>query len=174
MFEEVLRSDAFILSASIFLSKSVMARAGGFDPAMLAEDFDLHLRLSRFVSFRFINQPIYFSRHTTGSLGKKPWLWGEDIIASIEKHTDLLGDSLSPILSDRSRRLALACFEYGAWRDGWRWVHRSMTYLPGTHSKLAAFAGGVLLAGRALARQAAFLILGRSQLVRLKRKLKRA
>ena len=84
--------------------RNFLIRAGGFDPEMEVEDTDLFLRLGRTATFHYIDEPIFYSRYTPGSFGKKPWLWGRSIVKALSKHGDLLGDRLPLLLSRASAK----------------------------------------------------------------------
>jgi glycosyltransferase involved in cell wall biosynthesis len=168
-FERLVTGHGNLMSATIFVRRQLLLDAGGFDPGMIAEDLDLQLRLARRAEFRYIDQPIYYARHTPGSLGKRPWLWGDSIIRSIAKHEDILGERLPALLAQSSRNIAMACFEHGQIGKGVHWAKRALAYRrdPATAARIAI--GSV----KALARSAAIGLFGRERLVRAKRKLQR-
>ena len=82
-FELLATAGGRLLPCSIFLPRALLELVGGFDPTMVAEDYDLQLRLARVAEFRFINEPLVYSRYTPGSLGKQPWRFADGIIASL-------------------------------------------------------------------------------------------
>ena len=118
-------SQSVIVPATLFVSRDLLRACGGFDESMKAEDYDIHLRLSRSARFEYVGQPLYSSRVIQGSLGRKPWLWAEDIEQALRKHEDLLGQELQPILAKRRADVSLACFSHGAASLGLRWAHKS-------------------------------------------------
>ena len=171
IFERLVTGQGNLMSATLFLRRELLIAAGGYDASMIAEDLDLQLRLARRAEFRYIGEPIYYARHTPGSLGKKPWLWGDSIIGAIAKHQDILGDRLPGLLATSSRSIALACFEHGEVGAGIRWSRKALGYSRG--SKVTAALGLAAGTARALARSAAIALFGRERLVRMKRRLQR-
>jgi glycosyltransferase involved in cell wall biosynthesis len=168
-FERIATKSGRLLPSSMFLPRQLFEGIGGFDPQLIAEDYDVHLRLARVGQFEFIDEPLVYSRYTPGSLGKQPWVWGQCIIDSIVKHKDILGDRLPQILSDRAARIALTCFEYGRWGAGMHWAKRSVAYARGGRAKLQAFNRTTLSMTHGIARGIAYRVFGRDLLVRMKR-----
>jgi glycosyltransferase involved in cell wall biosynthesis len=171
VFDRLVTGEGNLMSATIFLRCALLMEAGGFDATMIAEDLDLQLRLARRAEFRYIDQPIYYARHTPGSLGKRPWLWGDSIIGAIAKHEDILGDRLAELLAKSSRSIAMACFEQGEIGWGVHWSRKALAYARG--SKAAAALGLAAGSLQALSRSAAISLFGRERLVHLKRRLQR-
>lgn len=170
-FETIATGSGRLLPSSMFLPRALLLGVGGFDPAMIAEDYDIHLRLARVGEFEFIDEPLVYSRFTPGSLGKQPWLWGQDLIDSIVKHADILGDRLPEILSDRAARISLTCFEYGRWGVGLHWAKRSVGYAQDRQHRLRALQRAGWLMARGISRWVAFRAFGRALLVGIKRRL---
>ena len=173
-FDLIATGKAHVVSAGIFLRRDLLLAAGGFDPTMVAEDLDLHLRLARRARFHYLDEPLFFSRHTPGSLGKRPWLWGDSIIRSLAKHEDILGSRLPALLSKSSENIAVACFEQGERRPGLHWARRALAYAPGLSAQSATAARLAVRSARATTRSLAVRLFGRERLVRVKRKLQRA
>jgi len=173
-FELLVNGGGRLLPCTMFLRRQLLLDAGAFDPEMIAEDCDLHLRLARAAEFHYVEEPIFYSRYTPGSLGKKPWLWGEGIIKALAKHGDVLGDRLPGLQAKASANICDHCFEYGEWAHGLRWGGRAIGYAPGLVGKgrVAAHLGYRIT--RAGTRNIAYRLFGRERLVRLKRKLQRA
>jgi alpha-1,3-rhamnosyltransferase len=119
-FHEIAHVRGGIVPSSLFTSKAVMEKVGGYDEELIAEDFDLHLRVARIAKFKYISAPLFYSRHVPGSLGRKPWLWADDIFAALAKHADILGDELDTLVVEHSLRLSKGCFLHGGWRYGSR------------------------------------------------------
>lgn len=138
---------------------------------MVAEDYDLQLRLARVAEFRFINEPLVYSRYTPGSLGKQPWRFADGIIASLLKHADALGERLPEVLRDRCLRIARSCFEYGRPGYGLRWAARAMGNACGAARKLRTAGDLAVIIPISLARFAAMRIFPRERLVAIKRRL---
>lgn len=170
-FELLVNGGGRLLPCTMFLKRELLLKAGQFDPAMIAEDCDLHLRLARVATFHYIEDPIFYSRHTPGSLGKKPWLWGDSITGAIAKHGDILGDRLPHLLARASSNVSARCFEHGEWRHGLRWAGRAIHYAPHALDKTRAAAALSARIGLAMARHTALRLFGRDRLVRVKRAL---
>lgn len=172
-FESAVTGRGHMLPSTLFIRRDLLIEAGGFDPTMVAEDLDLQLRLARRASFHYIPEPIFYSRYTPGSLGKRPWLWGDSIIRSIAKHADILGSRLPGLLSKSSENIAVACIEQGEVQTGLHWSRQALGHSPGTRAKLGTAARLIARSTRALVRSTALGLFGRERLVRLKRKLQR-
>jgi glycosyltransferase involved in cell wall biosynthesis len=170
-FDLVVSGGGHMIPCTMFVRRALLVEAGGFDPTMVAEDADLQLRLARRAEFHYIDEPIFYSRYTPGSLGKKPWLWGDSIIRAIEKHEDILGPRLPVLLSKASENIAAACFEQGETRTGVRWAREALRQAPGRAAKTKVFGRLVRRLSRAAARSAAIRLFGRERLVRVKRRL---
>ena len=170
-FEQRLAGDSRMLPCTMFTRREELTRIGGFDPAMWAEDIDLFLRIGRHSWVEYIETPLFYSRYTPGSLGKKPWLFGEDVIASIEKHGDLLGARLPVMRAKACENVAVSSALNGSTARARSWAVRALREPSGLHNKLAT---ACRLAARLVAvysRRLAIAAVGRQQLVRLKRLL---
>jgi glycosyltransferase involved in cell wall biosynthesis len=167
-FDFIAEGHGRMFPSTMFTRRSFLIAAGGFDPEMEVEDTDLFLRLGRTATFQYIDEPIFYSRYTPGSFGKKPWLWGRSIIKALSKHGDLLGDRLPLLLSKASANVASNCLEYGETRHALRWAAKSVGFAPGVGRKInTAGQLGYRLA-RAAVRGTAYALIGRERLVRLK------
>lgn len=175
-----LRGDAFELwlsgngrmaPSTMFVRRELLLRAGGFDPTFFAEDHDLFLRLTRVARFHYIEEPLFYSRVTPGSLGKKTWIWAEDVVRAIQKHEDRLGARLPGIVSKASENIAVACLENGGPVHALGWARRAIREAPGLGSKLRTAARLSSRGARAAARNGAVRLFGRERLVRVKRRL---
>lgn len=172
-FEIAVTGCGHMAPSTLFIRRDLLLEAGGFDPTMVAEDLDLQLRLARRATFHYIEEPIFYSRHTPGSLGKRPWLWGDSIIRSIAKHEDILGPRLPRLLSKSSENIAAACFEQGEVGWGLHWAKEALRHAKGGLAKAGTAGRLVARSARALARSGALRLFGRERLVRLKRRLQR-
>ena len=173
-FELLVNGGGRLMPCTMFLRRQLLLDAGAFDPDMIAEDCDLHLRLARTAEFHYVEDPIFYSRYTPGSLGKKPWLWGDGIIKALEKHEDVLGDRLPCLRAKASSNICDHCVEYGEWSHGIRWGAKAIGYAPGIGAKTRVASRLVYRIGRAGVRNVAYRLVGRERLVALKRKLQRA
>jgi alpha-1,3-rhamnosyltransferase len=174
-----LQGDAFdllatgggrLLPISMFARKDLLQSVGFCDPSLVNEDYDLHLRLARASRFEYINEPLVYSRHTPGSLGKQPWLFGDSVIVALEKHRDRLGDRLPEILRNRALIIASTCFEYGRPGHGLKWGARTVRYSTSGQKVRSAF-DVAKAATIGLSRYGARALVGRERLVRLKRRI---
>ena len=163
--------NGLLLPSSMFLKTELLTSIGGFDPDLANEDYDIQLRLSRISRFHFINQPLVYSRHTPGSLGKQPWRFGDSTIAALKKHSDMLGDGLSEVLRTRSLILASSCFEFGRLGTGFKWGGRAFNYAHGGSAKIRTAWNFVRSLVRGIVRFLAIRLLGRNRLVVMKRRL---
>jgi glycosyltransferase involved in cell wall biosynthesis len=171
-FELLATAGGWLLPCSMFLPRALLESVGGFDPKMVAEDYDLQLRLARIAEFRFIDEPLVDSRYTPGSLGKQPWRFGDSIIASLLKHSDALGDRLPEVLRDRCLRISRSCFEYGRPGYGLRWAGRALGHARGAARKWKTAGDLAAIIPTSLARFAAMRLFPRQRLVTLKRRLR--
>ena len=172
-FELLATAGGRLLPCSIFLPRALLESVGGFDPRMVAEDYDLQLRLARVAEFRFIDEPLVYSRYTPGSLGKQPWRFADGIIASLLKHSDALGDRLPEVLRDRCLRITRSCFEYGRPDYGFRWAGRAIGHgARGAARKLKTVGDLAAIIPTSLARFAAMRLVPRERLVTLKRRVR--
>jgi glycosyltransferase involved in cell wall biosynthesis len=173
-FELLVNGGGRLMPCTMFLRRQLLLDAGAFDPDMIAEDCDLHLRLARMAEFHYVEDPIFYSRHTPGSLGKRPWLWGDGIIKALQKHEDALGSRLPGLLAKASSNICDHCFEYGEWTHGVRWGGKAIGYAPDIRAKTRVAGHLAYRICRAGARNVTQRLFGRERLVRLKRKLQRA
>jgi glycosyltransferase involved in cell wall biosynthesis len=172
-FELIVSGEGRMLPSTMFTTRALLERAGGFDPNIRLEDTDLFLRLGRVAFFHYIRQPNFYSRYTPGSYGKKPWAWGETIIVALSKHEDILGSRLPGLLSQASENISAHCLEQGVIGPGLHWAARAVGYAPGPVAK-ARVVGKLASRGSwRLARSTAVRLFGRSALLRLKRALQR-
>jgi hypothetical protein len=94
----------------MFVSRALMEAVGPYDENLIAEDFDMHLRLARLASYVYIDKPLFYSRKTVGNLGSKRSGWSDDIFVALEKHKDTLSAEYSRVLISRHLKLAQAFF----------------------------------------------------------------
>jgi glycosyltransferase involved in cell wall biosynthesis len=161
-------SERVIVPATLFLRSELLRQVGAFDETMAAEDYDLHLRLSRQASFEFVRRPVYCARVVRGSLGRRPWVWGQDTIRAWEKHRDALPEELPQILFRRRADLAAACFSQGGVGHGVRWAGEALRMQRG----LQRLRSATVLAARAvvgLVRYASVRVLPDSAVERIRR-----
>jgi glycosyltransferase involved in cell wall biosynthesis len=168
-FEQRLLWQGFMTPQTMFIRREFLVRAGGFDPMMRVEDFDLILRLSRYGKFEFIEEPLYYVRHTPQSFGKKPWLWGEDIQRSLTKHADFLGPRLPNLLALWSEHIGAHSFEFGNPQAGLYWAIRAVRQTQGFRNKLIRIARLMVRASRGVFRYSAIRLIGHERLVPIKR-----
>ncbi|MGB7964521.1 MAG: hypothetical protein WCF12_16380, partial [Propionicimonas sp.] len=69
LFNELLRRD-FIPAPTVMVRTDLMKAAGGYDPDLTFEDYDMWLRLARIHPFTVVNEPLVYNRTTPGSLGE--------------------------------------------------------------------------------------------------------
>ena len=122
-----------VVSSTLFTRKSIIVEAGGFDKTLRAEDFDFHLRISRLVEFVYLETPLFYARANHGSLGRKPWVWAEDIFTALNKHEDLIADRKEEIFYSRAQALSRSCFSHGSIFWGVKWWRRSLEYAPNSN-----------------------------------------
>ena len=170
-FECLVEGGGRLLPGTMFVRRDLFLAAGAFDPTMIAEDCDLQLRLARHARFHYIRDPIFHSRYSPASLGKRPWLWGDSIVRALTKHEDRLGPRLPGLLAKACAKIALSCFEYGRPGDGLHWARQSLGYTRGGAARVRAAGGLTLRTTRAITRLAAYRLVGRERLVRAKRRL---
>ena len=145
-FEARVTEEGWIAPSTILLRRDFLIRCGGFDPTFRAEDHDLLLRLTRAAHFEFIEEPLYYSRYTPGSLGKKPWLYGDDHLRALAKHKDILGDRLPELVQKVCEQISVFSFEFGNPREGLRWGIKALKATRGLRQR---FIRGARLALRA-------------------------
>lgn len=170
-FELWASGGGFMAASTMFIRRELLERAGGFNPNMFAEDLDLRLRLARAAPFHYVEKPIYYLRHTPGSLGRRPWLWAEDAINAIKAHEDVFGGRMPDLLARVSANVAVSSIENGSAVHGARWARRAVRYSPGFTGKSRTAVRLVLRTGRAILRSTAMRLFGRERLVKIKRRL---
>ena len=119
-FDELVNSSVSIVSPTIFLPLKALRNVGGFDENLLAEDYDLHLRLARQYKFVYIDEPLIYKRDLRFSLGEKPWVWTSGVVTALEKHADILGDKLPGLIERKLYVLSVACVSQGSMKNGAR------------------------------------------------------
>lgn len=97
-FEDLVRVRSRVIASTAMFRRDLWETVGGFDEKLLQEDFDFHLRLARIATFSFVNQPLFYSRRISGSLGRSPSRWVHNYEIAIRKHSDYLGESLNEVL----------------------------------------------------------------------------
>lgn len=113
-FDQLILGTGRIITTTAIVRRDIAIAIGGFDETLVAEDFDFYLRLSRRSPFVFLDDVMTNVRVSPKSLGRQPWRWGEDIIISIQKHTDVPGFDWSRILARRRTQIAASLFEHGS------------------------------------------------------------
>jgi len=172
-FELIATGGGRMLPSTMFTRTDLLRRAGGFDDTIRVEDTDLFLRLGRVAWFHYIREPNFYSRYTPGSLGKKPWLWGDDVLKALSKHEDLLGPRLPHLLAQVSLNVFHNCIAYGRWTDGLKWSGRAIRFAPTLGAKARTAVSVAVTLPRAMTRSILLSAVGRDRLVRLKRRLVR-
>lgn len=170
-FEQRLAGDSRMLPCTMFVRRVELERIGGFDPLMWAEDIDLFLRIGRHCWIEYITTPLFYSRYTPGSLGKKPWLFGSDVLASLEKHADLLGPSLPAWRARACENVAVACALNGQWSHAKTWLGNALDQGAGVRVETLTLIRVIGRVAVVVVRRTAISTLGREQLVRWKRRL---
>jgi alpha-1,3-rhamnosyltransferase len=125
-FEEIATSSVRVIAGSFSVPRNFLLSIGAYDPNIQSEDFDVYLRTAREIPFIFIDQPLYFSRHLQGSLGRRPWVWAEGTVAALEKHRDFLGPRFAHICVKRYVGLSYSCFAHGGAWQGLCWAWRTL------------------------------------------------
>lgn len=97
-----------IVPPTVFTSRLVYDRAGGFDDALHAEDFDLHLRVSRFATYHYIDEKHLSKRESPTGLGHQT-RWTRDIFVALSKHRDLNPERIDALIDGRYLRHARRC-----------------------------------------------------------------
>lgn len=114
VFDQLIQGTGRIITTTAMVRRNLAIDIGGFDEKFVAEDFDFYLRVSRRSLFLYLNEVLTNVRVSPKSLGRQPWRWGEDIISSIQKHTDVPGFDWSRILARRRTQIAASLFEHGS------------------------------------------------------------
>lgn len=86
-----------------------------FDPSLLAEDFDLHLRLSQQGRYAFISAPLTYSRIVPGSLGKRPDKYIDELFVVLRKHRGALGINYDDVIMTRALHAINICAAHDYW-----------------------------------------------------------
>ena len=132
-FWQIADGTGVVVSSTAFTRKSIIVEAGGFDETLRAEDFDLHLRISRLVEYVYLETPLFYARTIHGSLGRRPWVWAEDIFAALNKHEDLIADRKEEIFYSRTQALSRSSFSHGSIFWGVKWWRKSLEYAPNSN-----------------------------------------
>lgn len=107
-FWQVAEGTGRIVPPTVFTSRLVYERAGGFDDTLRAEDFDLHLRVSRFAKYHYIDEKHLFKRESPTSLGHQTH-WTRDIFVALSKHRDVDRDRIDALIDGKYLRHARRC-----------------------------------------------------------------
>jgi glycosyltransferase involved in cell wall biosynthesis len=86
-----------------------------FDADLMAEDFDLHLRLSKQKPYAFITTPLTYSRVVPGSLGKRPDKYIDELFSVLHKHQTDLGDDYDSVVMTRALHAVNICAAHNHW-----------------------------------------------------------
>lgn len=113
VFWDMVDRRSTINSATVFCRRNYILRAGGFDPKLRVEDFDLHLRIARNYNISFLNFALYCKRDDPRSLGKSIEKWGLGNIDALRKHLKLDPRRLRRAMLLRYWRLASRYAEFG-------------------------------------------------------------
>lgn len=107
-FWQVAEGTGRIVPPTVFTSRLVYERVGGFDDTLRAEDFDLHLRVSRFATYHYIDEKHLSKRESPTSLGHQT-TWTRDIFVALSKHRDVDQDRIDALIDGRYLRHARRC-----------------------------------------------------------------
>ena len=107
-FWQVAEGTGRIVPPTVFTSRLVYERAGGFDDTLRAEDFDLHLRVSRFATYHYIDEKHLSKRESPSSLGHQTH-WTRDIFVALSKHRDVDADRIDALIDGKYLRHARRC-----------------------------------------------------------------
>lgn len=153
-FLDIANGKCRIVSSTVVLPRKLMLDIGGYDESLKAEDFDMHLRVARHAKFHYITEPLFYSRYFSNSLGRSPWLWGDDIYTALIKHENELGTQLNRILLKRSRKLFNSCIQHGSGFIAFKYwgfaIHYSSGFLETSRTLILLFGEGVITLFRTL------------------------
>jgi glycosyltransferase involved in cell wall biosynthesis len=85
-FQDLLRFNNFVTGGMSLIRTDVVRQAGGWDPQVTTEDFDLWLRLSRSHTFRYVDSIVGRYRAVAGSKSRRISHKLHDNIALLSKH----------------------------------------------------------------------------------------
>lgn len=139
-FYDLVHKRGRIVASTLFTSMEMFKQLSGFDDALVAEDYDLHLRISRIATFKYIPKALVYKRYLKTSLGRQPWRWAAGNVVALRKHADLLGESLPKILGLELGRLSMACFSQGAVMHGLKLGRESIKKMDSNRDRVAILA----------------------------------
>lgn len=151
-FYDFVHKRGHIVATTLFTSMEVLKRVNGFDEELVAEDYDLHLRISRFVPFKYIPKALVYKRYLKTSLARQPWRWAAGNVIALQKHADLLGDSLPKVLGVELGRLSIACFSQGAIMHGISLGRESIKIMESNHDRAIVLAKILIFSPLAISR----------------------
>lgn len=100
-FLSIANRENWIIPGTVFVSRSLHNIVGEWDLSLIAEDFDMLLRLSRVAQFVYIDEPLFLTRKLHNSLGTQRRLWINDVFSALEKHRDFNGIDFNKIITHR-------------------------------------------------------------------------
>lgn len=112
-FWQIAEGRCKIVSSTCFAPRRLYACVGGFDETLVAEDFDIHLRMARITEFVYVDAATFFSRTVSGSLGRQTRKWEKDIFIALRKHEDLWKERIDRICETREVALYTRFMEEG-------------------------------------------------------------
>lgn len=117
-----------VIAPSVLIKAEVFQEIGLFDEALVAEDFDFHLRLSRVYKYGFVDKPLLYDRHISTSLGRSPKRWIHDGIKALAKHRDILGSRYYDALRVKCIRNQAVCLYNGYLWGYFFYTAKAITY----------------------------------------------
>ena len=112
-FFDILDGNARVVASTVMFRSDLVEKSGLFDEALVQEDFDFKLRAARVTPFFYIDEPLFYSRKLSNSLGRSPRKWIHDGEVAIEKHKDFLGHTYHKYLLKKRIRNIKICLGSG-------------------------------------------------------------
>jgi len=114
LFEAMIRR-AFMAAPTVMVRRSLLQIAGPYDQSLVAEDYDMFLRLSRLANWAYIEDPLVDYRVLRTSLSRSaPFRQNlrEGRIRMLRKHLGV-GAATDRIIADRTARMAKSLYYEG-------------------------------------------------------------
>ena len=107
-FWDIAAGDRQIIAPTLFTSRVVYDRAGGYDETLRYEDYDFHLRTSRFAKYHYIDEKHLYKRESASSMGLQTF-WTKDKFVALAKHRDLDEKRIDALINGSYPRHARRC-----------------------------------------------------------------
>ncbi|MEO1263476.1 MAG: glycosyltransferase [Bacteroidota bacterium] len=114
----------FITAPSVLLKKSVLIKAGGYDSNLIAEDYDLWLRIAKISTVQYDPRPLVkYRRHSSSVTAKVNYKLQEAHLQSLLKHIGY-SDEADAIIKKRFKHKSVAVYSFLSKEKGIKWISK--------------------------------------------------